>query len=860
MITFSRFIAPVRYRRFSALSVLVVLACVLASGYAQAERETVLKQIALPHNYYYREMYLPQLTSGPSSLSWSPDGESLVYSMQGSLWLQGTDSTTATQLTAGPGYDYQPDGSPVDERIVFSRYLDDAVELYQLNRSNGAVTRLTSGGDVNIDARWSPDGLRVAWVSTAGTGRFHIVTGAIGNDGLSGEPLRPERRSTNPRYYYSEYDHELSPSWSPDGTELLFVSNPEKAYGTGGLWRQSLAGGAEAVAVHDEETTWKAHPDWSPDGRRVIWSSYRGRQWNQLWITTSAGEGHPVPLTYGDFDITAARWSPDGRRIAYISNEPGASGIWIMDLPGGKKHRLEIEQRKYLQAMGTLELRVVDESGQVVPARVSVEASDRRSYAPDDAWIHSDDAFDRSQSAVETHYFHTRGTSTVTLPVGEAKVTVWRGLENEIARQNTVVAESGKTALTLESLPLDIPGDWKDSWLSGDVHVHMNYGGSYRNTPERMVEQAQAEDLDLVFNLLVNKEQRIPDIAYFSTAPDPASNEDVLLLHSQEFHTGYWGHLGLLGLNDHFLIPAYSAHANTGWASPYPDNATVADLAHAQGALVGYVHPYDKAPDPASDPNLSSELPVDVALGKVDYFEVSGFSDYRETRAVWYRLLNCGFRLVAAGGTDAMANYASLRGPVGLNRTYVLTEPGPQDAASRRDRWLAGLKAGRSMATNGPVLAFELAGLQPGGELAVPAGSHALEFSGFMQSIIPVDHLEVVVNGEVVQTLHTGESRQSAEFTGTVTLSESSWVLLRAWNDDASPDVFDRFPYATTNPVYVEVGGQPLRSAEDAEYFLHWIARVRDSADNHPGYNSEEEKQAVLSSIDEAAAVFESRR
>ncbi len=149
------------------------------------------------------------------------------------------------------------------------------------------------------------------------------------------------------------------------------------------------------------------------------------------------GRGHPVPLTYGDFDITAARWSPDGRRIAFISNEPGASGIWIMDLPGGKKHRLEIQHRKYLQAMGTLELRVVDDSGQAVPARVSVEASDRRSYAPDDAWIHADDAFDRSQSAMETHYFQTGGTSTVTLPAGDAKVTVWRGLENEIARQST---------------------------------------------------------------------------------------------------------------------------------------------------------------------------------------------------------------------------------------------------------------------------------------------------------------------------------------------------------------------------------------------------------------------------------------
>jgi hypothetical protein len=207
-----------------------------------------------------------------------------------------------------------------------------------------------------------------------------------------------------------------------------------------------------------------------------------------------------------------------------------------------------------------------------------------------------------------------------------------------------------------------------------------------------------------------------------------------------------------------------------------------------------------------------------------------------------------------------MANYASLRGPVGLNRTYVLTEPGPQDATSRRDRWLAGLKAGRSMATNGPILSFELAGLNPGGEQELPAGSHRLAFSGFMQSIIPVDHLEVVVNGEVVQVLPTGESRRSASFEGEVTLNESSWVLLRAWNEDASPDVFDRFPYATTNPVFIELGGRPMRSPEDAEYFLRWIARVRENAEHHPGYNNENEKQAVLLSIDEAAAVFESRR
>jgi len=50
-----------------------------------AERKPVSAQIQLPHNYYYREMYLPQLTSGPSALKFPPDGKELVYSRGGSL-------------------------------------------------------------------------------------------------------------------------------------------------------------------------------------------------------------------------------------------------------------------------------------------------------------------------------------------------------------------------------------------------------------------------------------------------------------------------------------------------------------------------------------------------------------------------------------------------------------------------------------------------------------------------------------------------------------------------------------------------------------------------------------------------------
>ena len=76
---------------------------------------------------------------------------------------------------------------------------------------------------------------------------------------------------------------------------------------------------------------------------------------------------------------------------------------------------------------------------------------------------------------------------------------------------------------------------------------------------------------------------------------------------------------------------------------------------------------------------------MDVALGKVDYYEALGFvDDYVATARVWYQLLNCGFRLPAGAGTDAMANFASLRGPVGLNRVFVKSGT-PLD----QRRWLA---------------------------------------------------------------------------------------------------------------------------------------------------------------------------
>jgi hypothetical protein len=362
--------------------------------------------------------------------------------------------------------------------------------------------------------------------------------------------------------------------------------------------------------------------------------------------------------------------------------------------------------------------------------------------------------------------------------------------------------------------------------------------------------QARAEDLDVVCNLIVNKEERVPDIAY-RVGPDPASGYGVLIVHSQEFHTSYWGHLGLLGLTDHVLTPGFSAYQNSPLASPYPDNGAVADLAHAQGALVGYVHPFDTVPNPANDKALTNALPADVASGKVDYIEIVGFSDHRATADVWYRLLNLGFRLPAGAGTDAMTNYASLRGPLGMNRVFLDTRGDNSPAGL-----LAALKAGRTFASNGPLLGLELDGRHPGDVLSL-AGPGKVAYRIALRSPVAVDHVELVHNGKVVKAFTLAGDRRRLDAEGELPVMTSGWLLLRAWNDGADPQVLDIYPYATTSPVYLELpGGLPLDPAA-AAYFTAWLNRVIADAGARTDYRNGREREEILAYLREARARFQ---
>lgn len=817
---------------------------------AQAARAPVLAQVKAPHSYYWRELYLPQLTTGPSAVAFLPDGDEVVYSMAGSLWRQAVGNDEAMRLTHADGaYDYQPDVSPDGRSVVFTRYDGRAMELWRLDLASGEAVALTSNGAVNVEPRISPDGTRLAFVSTAARGQFELVAAPLGPQGLGApQPLVAPRDSALDRYYYAAADHAINPSWSPDGHRVYFVGNPEVAWGTGDLWSVAADDPADLRRVLEEETTWSARPEPSPDGRRVLYSSYHGRQSQQLWLTTPAG-APPLPLTFGDEDLRNARWSPDGRRVAYVSNEGGNTRLFVREVVGGARTEVVPARRRELRPTAGLRLEILDGDGHPVPARVSVLGSDRRWHAPADAWLHGDDGFDPAVQPSETRYFHCPQRCVLQLPAGATALRVQHGLRHLPWERRLDLPAGQEQEMRVSLEPNDLPAGF-GRWVSADLHVHMNYGGHYRNTPARLAAQAEAEDLDAIYNLVVNKEQRVPDVEWFGR-PSPEGTR-VLIQHAQEFHTSYWGHLGLLDLPDHLLLPDFSSYRHTALASPYPHNGVIADLAHAQGGLVGYVHPFDWEIVPAQEASLTHQLPADVAHGKVDYLEVVAFSDHKATAAVWYRLLNLGFRLPAGAGTDAMANYASLRGPVGLNRTLLET------AGVRSFEALhAALKAGRSVATNGPLLGLLLDGQGPGGSVEARPGAR-VAYRVALRSPVPVDHLELVVNGEVARRFKLSGDRRRLDAEGEIRLDRGGWAVLRAYSDRADPAILDLYPYATTSPVYLDLPGLPASRAADAAYFEAWLDRAAAAAAARDDYNDGAERQATLDYLATARARFAS--
>ncbi len=224
-------------------------------------------------------------------------------------------------------------------------------------------------------------------------------------------------------------------------------------------------------------------------------------------------------------------------------------------------------------------MEVVDETGHLIPARVQGVAADGKFYPPMDAY---------SRIGVQGQpFFHTNGQSTLWAPEGVLKLTAIRGFEHWPAQGEVVVGKKPASVRITLKRYVDLR---REGWHSGSTHVHMNYGGNYRNTLENLLFMSRAEDQDILNELVANKDNRILDWMYFEPggAEHSISKNDpsTVVLVGEEYRPPFYGHMFFLGLREHLISPFTTGYEGTGIESLYPSNSDMLRKAGRRGPLL----------------------------------------------------------------------------------------------------------------------------------------------------------------------------------------------------------------------------------------------------------------------------------
>jgi Tol biopolymer transport system component len=279
-------------------------------------------------------------TNGSASLA--PAGDHLIAEVQGTLWSLPRTGGTARPLTPADLEPNRPTHSPDGELVAFCAYRDGGFHLWTVRPDGSDLRRRTDGPWDDRGPAWSPDGTRLAFSSERGgdpvagspyrihvldlrTGRITRVTGLAGQDG----PLQDAP--------WEDFD----PTWTPDGTHLLFVR--AKAVSTPlGLTVEARtiaavpADGTGAVTVRYTETepAQVMTPALAADGRLAHLRTTAAPNASCALVV----DGRPVPVT-GDIAPVPPRWTPKGELLLTLD---GAFTLVRPDSPG-QQHAVPFE-------------------------------------------------------------------------------------------------------------------------------------------------------------------------------------------------------------------------------------------------------------------------------------------------------------------------------------------------------------------------------------------------------------------------------------------------------------------------------------------------------------------------------------
>ena len=204
--------------------------------------------------------------------------------------------------------------------ILFASDRDGNNEIYRMDWTGGNQTRLTNTAGAESCPSWSPDGSKIVFVGEAATWQICVMNA----DGSGGTQLTADSLPI----------WNLSPTWSPDGSRIAWASTR-----AGNIQIYVMyANGSGQTQVTNAATN-STHPCWSPDGSRIVFT--RGNAGLQLWAMDPDGSNQTQLTTTVGYDGYSS-YSPDGTQIVFASARAAGSGIYVMDSDGSNQTRLTI--------------------------------------------------------------------------------------------------------------------------------------------------------------------------------------------------------------------------------------------------------------------------------------------------------------------------------------------------------------------------------------------------------------------------------------------------------------------------------------------------------------------------------------
>jgi hypothetical protein len=501
-----------------------------------------------------------------------------------------------------------------------------------------------------------------------------------------------------------------------------------------------------------------------------------------------------------------------------------------------------------------------------MPARIHIERADGSCYLPP---AETGARFSKSQAppVVLPAHFHENlhsckhidirsshlSSGEATFPVPAEGLTLWvsRGHERKSVRR-PFLARAGETAHIEVDLER-VESLQEMGWYSGDMHVHFT-----RTKAEDDIILARmmaAEDLPAVNNMVYKSAGKVlaPQRKMGHQGSHYQLHHDhQIVAGGEEFRdANMYGHMIAAGISK--IIEPISVGEALGRCENYPLFAQVCDWTHDQGGIAGWAHG-------GALIKLHESLPIEAALKKLDFIESIQFNHFMGFY-FWYRLLNCGLRLAVTGGSDFPFS-ADILAPwypnLGLDRTFV--NIGKAESMTY-EAYIEGIRQGKTFATNGPLLLFEVDGREPGASITLENELEDVKIFARAVCQHPMDRLEILVNGAVVHIVDGKGGPRELACETVLTLTESAWIAARVRGRveaEAYGGVVPWNLHAHTSPVYVYRGKNPILQKSDATFMADYIRMIAEVYRRGGNFKNEEQRQTLFSNLSSAEAFYES--